>query len=91
MLTWSCVVPSLFSQRLLPLPSLFQVWTASYGFKAQLLVDEECKDSQKDNKDPYGRQEANGFRSDWQENTSGGKKKKTCHHYYNDPTFGSHN
>lgn len=47
-----------------PLSSLLRVWMPSYVFRAQLLVDEEDKDSQKDNKNPNGRQEANGFRSD---------------------------
>lgn len=53
----------------LSFPSLLQAWETSYGFKTKLLVDEEEEDSQKNNKDPNSRQEANGFRSDWQENT----------------------
>lgn len=49
---------------------------AADSFETQLLVDEEGEDSQKDNKDPYGGQEANGFRSDWQEKTQVEGKKK---------------
>lgn len=51
---------------------MLQERKASYRFETQFLVDEEEEDSQKNNKDPNSRQEANGFRSDWRENT---KKK----------------
>lgn len=49
---------------------------AADSFETQLLVDEEGEDSQKDNKDPDGGQEANGFRSDWQEKTQVEEEKK---------------
>ena len=57
----------------LSFPLLLQEWRASYLFETQLLVDEEEQNSQKDNEDPNCRQEANGLRWDWQENT----KRKT--------------
>lgn len=87
-LTQSWVAPSLVSQRLLSLASLFQVWVASDGLKAQLLVDEEREDSQQDNEDPYGRQEADGFGSDWRENTA---ERRKHHHYHNYATSAPHN
>ncbi|TKC39561.1 hypothetical protein EI555_008800, partial [Monodon monoceros] len=48
---------------------IFKAWKASCGFEIQLLVDEEEEDNQKNKKDPNCRQEADGFRRDWQENT----------------------
>lgn len=68
MLTQAFTDPSLVF-RVLSFSSWLQIWKTSYRFKTQLLVDEEEEDSQKNNKDPNCRQEANGFRRDWQENT----------------------
>lgn len=68
--------------RVLSLPLSFQAWKASCGFEIQLLVDEEEEDNQKNQKDPNCRQEADGFRRDWQENT---KEKISS----SEPTFRS--
>lgn len=69
-LTQSFAGPSLVL-GVLSFPLLLQEWRASYLFETQLLVYEEEQDCQKDNEDPDCRQEANGFRWDWQENTKG--------------------
>lgn len=67
LLTQPFVDPSLVF-RVLSFPLLLQAWE-NYLFKTQLLADEEEQDGQKHDKDPNCRQEANGFKRNWQENT----------------------